>query len=442
MCEILFYFSGVAMNLSVILPVLVTGAGLFFIFELRGFFILHPRRTMSKLSSSFSDRAGFKAFSLALAGTLGVGNIFGVAAGIIIGGAGSVLWLFVSSVFAMVIKYAETTLAADNAADGYGGMHVTLCSVFSRAGRPLSVIYAALCLLLALFMGFCLQSASVITVARISLGIPAAAGAFVLVILLIPSVIYGGSKIERFTAFAIPLTTVVYIIMTFAAIFVNIGRLPQVINDIVCSAASPLAAGGGALSFLSSSALREGYSRGILSNEAGAGTSAMAHSRASDREPAVAGLYGMCEVFFDTLLLCTLTALAILTAVPDYTDYHSPMSLVSDAFTSSLGDMAGIVLFLCIFLFAYSTVVCWFYYGSECAKYLFGARSRWVFFLFFIVFVSLGARGEMNITLVITDFALLIMSVITLLTLVRCSDKIRALTEAAGLLVHRKYKKK
>ena len=430
------------MNLSVILPVLVTGAGLFFIFELRGFFILHPWRTLSKLSSSFSDRAGFRAFSLALAGTLGVGNIFGVAAGIIIGGAGSVLWLFVSSLFAMVIKYAETTLAASGATDGHGGMHVTLCSVFSRVGRPLSVVYAFLCLLLALFMGFCLQSASVITVASISLGISATAAAVVLVILLIPSVIYGGSKIERFTAFAIPLTTVVYIIMTFAVIFVNAFQLPRVINEIISSALSPLAAGGGTVSFLSSTALREGYSRGILSNEAGAGTSAMAHSRASDRDPAVAGLYGMCEVFFDTLLLCTLTALAILTAVPDYADYSSPMSLVSDAFTSSLGDAAGVVLFLCIFLFAYSTVVCWFYYGSECVEYLFGKRLRWAFFLLFVIFVSLGSLGELNITLAVTDLALLLMSVITLLTLVRCSDKIKALTESAGLLRRDRKKRK
>ena len=430
------------MNISVILPVLVTGTGIFFVFELGGFFILHPGRVLKRLRGALSDSAGFRAFSLALAGTLGVGNIFGVAAGIIIGGAGSVLWLFVSSVFAMVIKYAETALATDNAADGHGGMHMVLRSVFPRVGRVLSVIYAALCLVLALFMGFCMQSSSVVAVAQIAIGIPASFGALLLVILLIPGVVGGGGKIEKFTAFTIPLTTIIYIIMTFAVILVNLSELPRAICEIISSAASPMAAGGGLLSFLSSTALREGYSRGILSNEAGAGTSAMAHTRASDRAPAVAGLYGMCEVFFDTLLLCTLTALAILTAVPNYGSYRSPMALVSDAFTFSLGDFAGILLFICIFLFAYSTIVCWYYYGSECAAYLFGTRVRAAFFLAFIFFVSLGALGELGVTLAVTDGALLLMSVITLLTLVRCSDRIRALTDSEGLIPRRRGTKK
>ncbi len=429
------------MNLSVALPILVTGAGIYFLFELKGLFFAHPLRAFRALAGTLKEKDSFRAFSLALAGTLGVGNVFGVAAGIIIGGAGSVLWLFVSSIFAMIIKYAETVLAADTATVEGGGMHLVLLSSFPRIGGLLSKLYAALCLVLGLFMGFTMQSASVVTVANVTTGISPIAVAVLLAALLIPSVIGGGERIEKFTAFAIPLTTVVYILMSILVIAFNFERLPAVISEIFSSAMSPLSAGGGLLAFLSSRSLHEGYSRGILSNEAGTGTSAMAHTRATERPPAVAGLCGACEVFFDTLLLCTLTALAVLTAIPNEESYISPMTLVTDAFVGTLGNFSGVMLLVCIFLFAYSTIVCWFYYGGKCSDYLFGPRSRLPFFILFLVFTIAGAFGESRVILSVTDFAIFCMTVLTVLVLVRSSDRIRELSLSVSLITEEKYKK-
>lgn len=430
------------MRLSMILPILVTGVGLLLLIELRGFPLIRPRRVFCGLASALRDGDGFRSFSLALAGTLGVGNIFGVAAGIIVGGAGSVFWLFVSSIFAMVIKYAETVLAIDRADDCRGGMHLVLRSAFPRLGGGLAVIYATVCLVLAFSMGFAMQSTSVITIGAITTGLSPFLLAALLIILLIPGVLGGGARIEKITAFAIPLTTIIYIIMSFAVIVLNFSELSRVISDIVSSAFSPLSMGGGVIALLSSAVVSEGYSRGILSNEAGVGTSAMAHSRASEREPAVAGLCGMCEVFFDTLLLCTLTALAILTAVPDAEKYTSPMGLVTAAYSGTLGAVGGITLLLCILLFAYSTIVCWYYYGSECVRFLLGGRGRLAYTILFVVFVFIGALGESAWILTVTDFAILIMSVLTLLVLAKDSDRITRLTELSGLIPRRSCRKR
>ena len=407
------------MDFSLVLPILVTAVGLYLLIRLRCFFILHPIRTAREFVSALNNREARRSLFLALAGTLGVGNIFGVSAGIMIGGAGSLFWLFLSTFFAMVIKYAETLLVFDGGICR-GGMSALLGKVFVRARRFLSPLYAALMLLLAFFMGSAMQSAALFDVAEQTLSLSPKVTAFILIILLTPCLVKGGNKIENITEIIIPMTTIIYILMCFAVIFCNLSRIGEVINSIFTSAFNFKSAVGGGVSFL---AVKEGFARGILSNEAGVGTSAMAHSRSQGRTPHVAGLFAMCEVFFDSILLCMLTGFAILLSVPDISLFSTPMALVSAAFRFVLGGVSSLLLPLTIFAFAYATIICWYYYGRECASLYFPSVSK-VYPFIFIAFVLFSGLIRSDFLLYVIDVLLLFMSVMTLSAIVKKVERI------------------
>lgn len=405
------------MSVSSLLPLAVMLTGSFLFIRLRFFPITRAGENAALFISAVREKENRRALFLALAGTLGVGNIFGVAAGLMIGGVGSVFWLLVSSLFAMIIKYAETALSLHYLSGEGGGMHEVIRRVYGRLGAPLSKLYALLCLLLSFFMGAGIQSAAVYDVAESALGIEPITVAFPLLAIVAFGTLGGGSKIEKLTAFIIPLTTIIYILLSFSVIILNFDKLGTVICSIVSKAFAPGSAKGGLLAYFTSSAVKEGFSRGILSNEAGAGTSAMAHSRAAGRAPRVAGLFGMCEVFFDTVILCTLTALAVIASVDDISLFSTPMSLVSAAFTESLGEWSGAVLLFCILAFAYSTVICWYYYGSECSRFVFGTRLSRLFTPVFLSLVPLSIALSGDFLLLSTDAVLLLMALLTLATL-------------------------
>ena len=410
------------MKFSFLLPVIVTAVGLYLLVKLRFFFLLHPIRTAREFFGALSDRNSRRAFFLALAGTLGVGNIFGVSAGLMIGGPGSLFWLFISSFFAMIIKYSETLLAFDEGAE-QGGMASVLSSVFRKSGSIISPIYAGLTLLLAFFMGSAMQSAALTDIADASFGLNPLITGFILVILLTPCFFGGAKKIENITEIIIPMTTIIYIIMCFAVILLNLSRLASVIKLIISSAFSFRSALGGGLSFL---AVREGFARGILSNEAGVGTSALAHIRSADRSPHTAGLFAMCEVIFDSSLLCVLTGLAVLTSVPDMTVFNSPMALVSAAFCSALGSPSGYILTFLILSFAYATIICWYYYGFECARLYFPKIKAFYPFAF-VISMLLSSVAQASLLLYAIDFILLLMSIMTLSAIVTRAPRIQRL---------------
>ncbi len=412
------------MFFSVCLPFLVAGVGFFLLLRLRFFYILHPIRTAGEFISELHDRDARRSLFLALAGTLGVGNIFGVSAGIMIGGAGSIFWLFVSSFFAMIIKYAETLLSFDAGAER-GGMAGVIKMLFGRLGDKLSYIYAALTVLLSFFMGASMQGAALIDVAYQSLLIKPYISLTVLLLLLTPCFFGNGRKIESITEIIIPLTTMIYIIMCFCVIFINHSRLGSVLSLIINSAFDFKSAVGGGLAFAT---VREGFSRGILSNEAGAGTSAMAHSRSQGRSPHKAGLFAMCEVIFDSTLLCTLTGLVILLSVEDISAAETPMALVSCAFGSVLGKFSYVALPLVILFFAYATIICWYYYGMECISLYFPWLKN-IFPLFFVLFICFSRAISGRLLLYLVDLFLFVMSAITLSLIVKKSKRIAFLSK-------------
>ena len=419
------------MGITLLLPFAVTLFGIYMLFKLRFFFILHPIKAFGGFFSTLRVQENRRSLCLALAGTLGVGNIFGVAAGLLIGGEGSVFWLVISSIFASVIKYCETTLA-QTAHMHSGGTAGAIERSFTHIGKSLSVLYTALCLGLSFFIGAALQTEAM----RDSLLLSDSSSAWfalIMCVVLILSVLGGERKIEKITEKIIPLTTIIYISLALTVIFINHSRLGDVICDIITSAFSPEAVGGGAFGFLTSSALKEGFARGILSNEAGIGTSALAHTRAKGRAPAIAGIYGICEVIFDTVILCPLTALAVLTSVSPES-FNSPMELVFHAFSASLGDAALLVV-ISVLLFGYSTVVCWYYYGSECSGMLFGKWGRAVFVPLYLLFIFVGAVFGGSFILQFTDTIIIFMCIITLSLLLKERRRIIFETKKAGLIL-------
>ena len=406
--------------------------GLVLAISLRFFFIRHPIRCVRRLFRLLSERASRRALLLALAGTLGVGNIYGVALGIKLGGEGSAFWLFVSSFFAMAVKYSESVLSNHFASDGRGMMIPIECS-FGRLGKPLAALYCISMLLLSLFMGAFIQADSLISSSSYAFSVPEILVAVVIIVAVLFVTVGGRDGIKNATEALIPLATAFYVLLSLIVIIRGFDRIPSVISRVIISAFSPTSVIFGIVPAVSSSAFTEGFARGLLSNEAGAGSSAMAHSEGK-RDAADAGLCGILEIIFDTNLLCMLTALVVLLEVENPSLARSPMGMVFEAFACGVGEWALAPLLICIALFAYSTVICWYYYGCRCLSYLSLDKSKNIYAIAFYAFLFLPSILDGEGAVYLSDMLLFIMSVPTLLCLVIHRKNIAKITRKSGLL--------
>jgi len=413
-----------------VLPLIITALGGYLLIKLRFFPILHPCRTVRGILDAVAEDGGYRSLALALAGTLGVGNIFGVAIAISLGGSGAVLWLFISGIFASVIKYAEATLCTDlTETDGQGGMMYAIEKRLAL-GKPLGRAYAAVCVALSLIMGAAMQSSAAISSASLLLG-DGWLYPFAFVILTALLILGDRERIKSATAVLVPLATVVYVLLAVTVIIRNFSALPDVISDIFKSALTPTAAGGGIIGSLTTSPVVRGFATGILSNEAGAGTSSMAHTSGSRLSPSGAGLLGMCEVLFDTVLLCSVTALAILTSVREPLGTDSA-ELVVGALASAFPG-SGFLLALSVTTFALATAVCWYFYGRVSLGYL-TERGGAVFLTVYLLFVGLGGVLDCSGFAAAADVLLLGLTLLCTPVIIKSSDRIRALSEPRGLM--------
>ena len=282
-------------------------------------------------------------------------------------------------------------------------------------------------------MGAGLQSASVGECASGALNISPVCSAVFLTVSIILGILACQRRIDKITAISIPLTTIIYITLTMSTIILNFERIPNAISTVFSSAFEVDSAIGGAVGFLLSDKIREGYLRGILSNEAGAGTSTIAHSINRSEDSGAVGVMGMLEVLFDTVILCMLTALAILVSLEDFSAL-SGVEMILFGIGGVFGKVSEYLVLVCIFAFAYSTVICWYHYGSFAYEYLIGAKSGRAFFSLFIISVFLGAQTRAEVFIGFSDILLLFLSVITLTALIKNSDRIKLLSEKSGLL--------
>ncbi len=405
------------MYLSAALPIAVIIVGMLLLLRLR-FFIFKPSVIGKDVKHLLKKRGAFGNLCLALSGTLGVGNIVGVAVGLTVGGAGSVFWLVLSAIPASVIKYAESSLAVYEG-EGEGMMSVIRTS-FRHSGNQLSRIYAVFVLLLAFAMGAALQCASFSEVFSVIFDTPPIIFGLLLIFPTLPILFFGASKIKNATALFVSTASIIYIIMSVILIFMGREGLPSALSLIIDGAFTASSVSGGLLGALCSLALREGFCRGILSNEAGLGTSAMAHSSNVGYTPHEAGLVGVLEVIFDTAVLCPLTALVLLT-LGDPSE-GSPVKYVLSA-VSQGGAVFEFAFAAAVFCFAFSTVICWVSYGSCAYSYLHGTKKS-AFRVLFIISLPLGALIGSAALVNLIDYIMLPIAVISMLTVMKNSDKV------------------
>lgn len=427
--------------LGAALPPLLLFSGLYFYRRLGAFPLRRPRATLRCLCgvggrgkrAQSGGRGGLSALTLALAGTLGVGNITGVAVALRFGGAGAVLWLWVGGALAAILKYAEITLALDarkSAAESRGAIDY----IRPALGGGAALLFALLSLLLSLTMGSLLQGnviaegiAPVLPLPPLSVGLILAAVTLLLFL--------GGRRgVERLTLILIPLFTLLYVAVSLAVIFVNITSLPSVLSRILREAFSLRSAGAGLGGAGIARAMRAGIGKGLFSNEAGVGTAPFAHGGAEVTSPVRQGVLGLVEVFVDTLLMCSLTALSVLLVFPEL-PATSATATVTGAFATVLGDAASPFLALSILFFAYATVACWVSYGQTALSHLCRRpAARWLYAPVFAGALALGSVLPADGVWAVCDAVIAAMAILNITAILKNADRIVTLTRNEGLL--------
>ena len=427
-------------------PIMLLAAGVFFCFYLKWFFVRHPIKCF-KLMIAREQKGGispFRAVSLALAGTLGVGNIAGVASSIAIGGYGSVFWMWVSAFLAMVLKYAEIVLAirhrrydAQNGEYHGGASYYIADCLASRGkalwGKLLGATFAVLCIVNSISMGCMIQSNAVSSSFSGVFGVREWIVGAVLSVLCI-LVITGNAKwISGFCERTVPLMTVGYILLSVAVIAARWESVPRAFGVIIEEAFKVQSAAGGVFGFLVSQQLKAGTMRGLMSNEAGCGTAPTAHAAANTSSAKKQGMWGIFEVFVDTMLLCTLTAIAIILAGDEALKYAAdPMMMTVRSYAGILGEWSGYFMCVSVLLFAFATIVCWAHYGKESLRYLTKKRAAGaVYVIMFVVSVFVGAVAAPSYSWLFADLSIGLMTLINLPVLFLMRREIKQETERA-----------
>ncbi len=361
-----------------------------------------------------------QALTTALAATVGTGNIAGVTGAIFIGGPGAVFWMWIAALVGMMTKYSEVVLAVkyrerNDKGDWVGGPMYYIKNGLGQNWAWLGGVFCVLAALAAFGIGNATQVQSIADAINnaIDTFTPNAAASFLffgnpvristfivglIVAVIVALVLLGGIKrIGQVTEKLVPFMAVLYIVAALAVILVNIGQLGKVIGMIFQGAFNADAAIGGAFGITVMTSMKKGVGRGCFSNEAGLGSAPIAHAATSETDPVRQGLYGIFEVFMDTIVICTLTSLTVLCAYCaggiDITwgsggNGSNVAAAMSTVFGSRLG---AIIIAVCLSLFALSTILSWSLYGTRCFEYLFGVKATRIYQVVFILFVIIGA---------------------------------------------------
>lgn len=355
----------------------------------------------------------FQAVCTALAGTVGTGNIAGVAGAIALGGPGAVFWMWCSALLGMCTKFSEVTLAVhfrekNEHGDWVGGPMYYIKNGLSKKWHFLATLYAILGILTVFGTGNATQVNTITTAidsALFNYGIieKDSVGTLNLIIgivlaIMIGMILLGGIKrIGQVTEKLVPFMAAIYVILAFGVVVLNFQNIPSVLGSIFEGAFSPASVTGGAVgSFFMS--MKKGVSRGIFSNEAGLGTGSIAHACADTKKPVKQGFFGIFEVFVDTIVICTLTALVILcSGVPVGYGEAAGAELTILGFTSTYGNWVSIFTAVAMCCFAFSTIIGWGLYGTRCVEFLLGTKANKPFMVLYALVAIIGATMELGL---------------------------------------------
>ena len=404
-------------------------------------------RMFRKRDASDGAMTPFQAVCTALAGTVGTGNIAGVAGAIAIGGPGAVFWMWCSALLGMCTKFAEVTLAVhfrerSDTGEWVGGPMYYIKNGLGRRWQFLAVLYALFGVLTVFGTGNATQVNTIVTAidsALLAYGsslnsilptVNLVVG--VVVAMMVAMVLLGGVKrIGSVTEKLVPFMALFYVVLALGVVVINYRRFPAVLASIVGGAFDPQAFTGGAIGsiFLS---MQKGVSRGIFSNEAGLGTGSIAHACADTRKPVKQGMFGIFEVFADTIVICTLTAMVILcSGTPVNYGTAAGAELTISGFTTTYGGWASIFTAVALCCFAFSTIIGWGLYGSRFLVFL--CKSNKVARPFFVVYALvaiLGATMDLGLLWSIADTFNGLMSIPNLIALLLLSGTVVQLTRA------------
>ena len=457
MQAILDFFTGTLNTVAwmyILLPCVAVG-GLFFTIRNKGMqftkFGYAIKNTVGRIFEKKEAAAGsvtpFQALTTALAATVGTGNIIGTCQAIALGGYGAIFWLWIAALLGMIIKYSEVTLAVHyrerNAkGDWVGGPMYYITKGLGKNWKWLAVLFSVFAILASFGIGNLSQSNSISGSINNALtafipAMEAHKGTVSLVVGIIMAVITGFAllggikRIGKITELVVPFMSGFYIIFALIVIFGNIGGIGAAFGKIFTAAFNPQAVLGAASGIALKEALVWGLRRSAFSNEAGLGSAAIAHSAADTDSAVKQGMFGIFEVFVDTLVICTLTGLAVIVSGIDINFGVKPGSeMITAAFATAFGQQfASLFVAIALAFFAYSTILGWSLYGTRCIEYLFGNKITKIYQLIFVCIIVVGATTSLDVVWDLADTFNGLMAIPNFIALFALSGVVTKLTK-------------
>ena len=434
--------------------VLLLGAGLFLTLRTGGVqfrrFGYAMKNTIGKVFQKTDKQEGavspFQAVTTALAATVGTGNIAGITWAVTLGGAGSIFWLWVSALIGMCTKYAEVMLAVkyrerNEQGDWVGGPMYYITNGLGQNWKWLAVIFSVFGALAAFGIGNAVQVGNI--TGSISTAVTTFDPAFtatdtlnlivgIIVAVIVAFTLLGGiQRLGSITEKLVPFMSVIYIVASVVVLICHAQALPGVFALIFKGAFNPTAAVGGISGFTLKLCIEWGVKRGVFSNEAGLGSAPMAHAATSETNPVKQGLYGIFEVFMDTIVICTMSGLTLLVSGIDlHYGTKGTTALNAQALGTVFGDEIGaLIIAVGISLFALSTVLSWGLYGTRCCEYIFGTKFNKVYQMIFVIVCVIGATMDLGLAWDIADTLNGLMAIPNLIALLGLSGVVVQLTK-------------
>ncbi len=421
------------------LLVLLVGTGIWLTIRLKLIQIFKLGEALKLIFSAKNDGSGdvnsFKALCTALAATVGTGNIVGVATAVKAGGPGALFWMWIAAFFGMATKYAECLLAVkyrtvDANGNISGGPMYYIENGLGKAYKPLAVLFAVFGVLCAYFgIGTFAQVNSIVEITKISAGIPVVYTGIALTVLVAAVTIGGLRSIANVASKIVPAMAVLYFLTTVGILICFADKVPEAIGMVLQDAFTPTAAQGGFLGATVMLAMRSGVARGVFSNESGLGSAPIVAAAAKTKWPAEQGLVSMTGTFIDTIIICTLTGLA-LTVTGVWCGPLSGAAMTDAAFKMAFPAWGGMLLMVGLVLFAFTTILGWNYYGERCVEYLMGVKAIMPYRVIFIILIACGPFLKLEEIWVLADIVNGLMAIPNLIALLALSGVVVAETKA------------
>ena len=440
--------------------VLLVGTGILMTLLTRGFQLSHikhwfantvgaifrNKHVMAHTGKEDRSISQFQSLCTALAATIGTGNIAGVASAIVSGGPGAIFRMWIVAIFGMMTNFSQNVLGIyyrrkNTAGEWSGGAMYYLRDGLGSfrgcktIGKVLALLFSVFCVLASFGIGNMGQINSIATNMKSAFSIPNWITGALLMIIAALVVVGGLKRIAAVTEKLVPVMAVAYVVGALILVILNAGNVAPAFVSIFKGAFAMKAVGGGIVGSGVKAAVTWGMKRGVFSNEAGLGSSVMVHSNSNVKEPVTQGMWGIFEVFADTLVVCTLTALAVLTsglvdlntgAVLTSTE---KTAMVAEAFSLKFGAIGSAFIALAILLFAFSTVLGWSHYGTKAFEYLFGTKATMIYKIIFVAFIMVGATMQLDLAWDLSDTFNGLMAIPNLIGVVALSGLVRKITK-------------